>query len=135
MIECSPPTTCHISHVACHVSHVTSNMSHVTCHVSGVMCHMSHFFFGQSCEACRWRVCCQRGLHRLVSLVESFSINQCMSWILKILYNVLVPLYIVLNDVLNIKLSCTLSVYLVFLPSIPSLEFAPDFYSWSESSK
>ena len=26
MIECSPPTLCHMSHVTCH-------MSHVTCHV------------------------------------------------------------------------------------------------------
>ena len=43
MIECLPPTTCHMSHVACYVSHV-----HVTCDMSRVMCHMSHvtsFFF------------------------------------------------------------------------------------------
>ena len=38
MRECSPPQTCHVSHVTCHVSRVT-------CHVSHVRCHMSHFFF------------------------------------------------------------------------------------------
>ena len=48
-------------------------MSHVLCHVSCVTCHMSHvtcnfffFFFWQSGEAYRWRVCYQRGLPRLV---------------------------------------------------------------------
>ena len=34
--ECSPPTTCHMSHVACHMSCVMCHMSHVTCHVSCV---------------------------------------------------------------------------------------------------
>ena len=47
MRECSPPQTCHVSR--------------------GVTCHMSHFFFfGQSGEAYRWRVCYQQGLPRLV---------------------------------------------------------------------
>ena len=74
MRQCSPPTTCHMSCVKCH-------MSHVTCHVSHVMCHMScvtfHIFFLllffcfslQSGEAYRWRVCYQRGLPRLVSVL------------------------------------------------------------------
>ena len=51
-------------------------MSCVTCHVSRVTCHVSHvtdhfiyfFFFGQSGEAYRLRVCYQRGLPRLVIL-------------------------------------------------------------------
>ena len=54
-----------MSRVTCH------DVSHVTCHVSRVTCHMSHvffcFFFWQSGEAYRWRVCYQRGLPRLVS--------------------------------------------------------------------
>ena len=59
--ECSP-------HQTCHVSCVTFHMSHVMCHMSHVMCHMSHvtfflfiyfFFFGQSGEAYRRRVCYQ----------------------------------------------------------------------------
>ena len=33
MREYSPPTTCHMSHVACHVSYVTCQVSHVTCHM------------------------------------------------------------------------------------------------------
>ena len=52
----------------CHVSRVTCHMSHVTCH----MPHSFFFFFsGQSAEACRWRVCYQRGLPRLVLLVTT----------------------------------------------------------------
>ena len=46
-------TTHNMSHVRC-VSRVTGQVSHVT------------FFFWQSGEAYRWRVCYQRGLHRLV---------------------------------------------------------------------
>ena len=65
MRECSPPQSCHVSHVTCHVSHVTCHMSRVTCHMSHVTCHFS-FLFGQSGEAYRWRVCYQRGLPRLV---------------------------------------------------------------------
>ena len=44
-------------------------MSHVMCHVSHVTCHMScvtFFFFEQSGEAYRWRVCYQRAPPRLV---------------------------------------------------------------------
>ena len=58
--ECSPPTLFHMSGVRCH-------MSSVTCHMSGVMarCHeLFFFFFGQSGEASRWRVCYQQGLPR-----------------------------------------------------------------------
>ena len=46
----------------CHMSHVTFHMSHV-----------AFFFFGQSGEAYRWRVCYQRGLPRLVSVEVSIS--------------------------------------------------------------
>ena len=42
--ECSPPQTCHVSHVKCH-------MSRVKCQ------NFSPFFFGQSGEAYQWRVC------------------------------------------------------------------------------
>ena len=75
MRECSPPQMCHMSHVTCHISCVMCHVSCVTFHVSRVICHMSHvtchifyfiFFFGQSGEAYRWRVCYQRGLPRLV---------------------------------------------------------------------
>ena len=51
-----------------HMSHVICHMSHVRCQVSGVRCHMSClffyfiYFFRQSGEASRWRVCYQRGL-------------------------------------------------------------------------
>ena len=65
MRECSPPTTCQMSHVTCH-------MSRVPCLVSHVMRHMSHFFsffsFRQSGEAYQWRVCYQWGLPCLVFL-------------------------------------------------------------------
>ena len=57
MRECSPSTTCYMSCVTCHVSHVTCHMACVTCHF---------FFFRQSGESYRWRVCYQRGLPRLV---------------------------------------------------------------------
>ena len=68
--EFSPPTACHMSHVTCHMSGVRCQVSRVTCHVSHVMCHMYFFlllfFFSQSGEAYRLRVCYQRGLPRLV---------------------------------------------------------------------
>ena len=48
-----------MSHVMCHVLY---HVSRVTCHVS----HVTFFFYGQSGEAYRWRVCYQRGLPRLV---------------------------------------------------------------------
>jgi hypothetical protein len=72
------PVTCHLSPVACRLSPVTCHLSPVTCHLSPVTCHLLHviyffyFFFyvkkkiGQSSGACRWRVCDQRGLPRLV---------------------------------------------------------------------
>ena len=59
-----------MSGVSCQVSGVTCHVSGVRCHVSGVTCiYIYIFFFLQSGEASRWRVCYQRGLPRLVSLV------------------------------------------------------------------
>ena len=48
--------------------HASFRMSCVMCHVSRSTCHMSGvtFFFRQSGEAYRWRVCYQRGLPRQV---------------------------------------------------------------------
>ena len=65
MRECSPPQTCHVSHVTCHVSRVTCHLSHV------IFLFYIYIFFlrkkiGQSGGASRWRVCYQRGLPRLV---------------------------------------------------------------------
>ena len=58
---------CHMSSVTCHVSLVTCHVSCFMCHMSHVTCHMYFlFFFGQSGEAYRWRVCYQRGQPRLV---------------------------------------------------------------------
>ena len=85
-VHLPPWVTCHISRVTCHMSCVTYHLSHitcplspVTCHVSYVMCHMLQYFlfffsyfFGQSGEASRWRVCYQRGLPRLVYFVLCF---------------------------------------------------------------
>ena len=41
--------------------------------MSHVMCHMSLFFFGQSGEAKRGRVCYQWGLPRLVFIVSALE--------------------------------------------------------------
>ena len=82
--ECSPLTTCFVSHVTCHMSYVTCHMSHVTCHMSHVTWHMSHvmchisilslyLFFGQSGGASWWRVCYQLGLPRLVFYIYYFN--------------------------------------------------------------
>ena len=67
------------------------NMSYVMCHVtrqvSHVMCHMSHvifFFFRQSGEAYRWRVCYQRGLPRLVTQgipIAGKVIHSKLAWV------------------------------------------------------
>ena len=54
MRECSPPKTCHVSCVTCHVSNVTC-----------------HFFFGQSGEAHRGRICYQWNLPSLVFLLNT----------------------------------------------------------------
>ena len=71
--ECSPPTTCHMSHVACHVSRVM-------CHMSCVACHMSYVtFFLQCGEAYWWRVCHQWGLP-LSSFVICININKYFSF-------------------------------------------------------
>ena len=51
--ECSPPTTWHMSSVMCRMSFVTCNF-------------FLFLFYWQSGEAYWWRVCYQRGLHRLV---------------------------------------------------------------------
>ena len=97
--ECSPLPTCHMSHVRCHVSHVTwhhysqtvrardlklltnlhnhlvvtCHMSCVVCHVSCFRCHMSQIknkltkiIGGATC----WMVCYQRGIPRLVLIIE-----------------------------------------------------------------
>ena len=60
-----------MSRVTCHVSRVTCHMSRVTCHVSHVILFF-FFFFRQSGEAYRWRVCYQRGLPRLVFKLLKF---------------------------------------------------------------
>ena len=55
-------------------------MSRVMCHVSRVTCHVSHvifLFYGQRGEAYRWRVCYQRGLPRLVYLVDLGKTRGC----------------------------------------------------------
>ena len=71
--DCSPPPN--MSHVTCHVSrHVSRQMSHVTCHVSHITIIII-FFFAQSGEAYRWRVCYQRGLPRLVSSVSEIDVK------------------------------------------------------------
>ena len=55
------------------------------CHMSRVTCHMSqfffYFFFGQSGEAYRWRVCYQRGLPRLVFMINRPSVAGALSLI------------------------------------------------------
>ena len=61
-----------VSRVMCHMSRVTCHMSHVTCHTSHFFYYL--FFFGQSGEAYRWRVCYQRGLPRLVLVSISFTL-------------------------------------------------------------
>ena len=68
-------------HVTCHVSCFTCHMSHVMCHVSRVTCHI--FFFWQSGEAYRWRVCYQRGLPCLVWLSIIFLQNLLLWFFLK----------------------------------------------------
>ena len=70
-------TSLHVSYVMCHMSHVTCHVSRVMYHMSHVMCQISHdfnfnFFFGQSGETSRWRVCYQRGLPRLVLINTQF---------------------------------------------------------------
>ena len=55
-----------MSHVMCLMLCVTCHVSRVTCHVSHVTICFSSFFFRQSGDAYRWRVCYQRGLPRLV---------------------------------------------------------------------
>ena len=49
------------------MSHVPCHMSPITCHVSNVKCPIIFFFFfEQSGETSRWRVCYQWGQPRLV---------------------------------------------------------------------
>ena len=53
------------------------HVSDVTCHLSRVTCQMSRviffLFFGQSGGASQWRVCYQRGLARLVSIINQME--------------------------------------------------------------
>ena len=51
--ECSPPATCHLSHVTCHVLQFTCHVSHVMCHLSIVI---YTFIVLHNGEASRWRV-------------------------------------------------------------------------------
>ena len=61
-----------------YVSCVMCHVSRVTCHLLPVTCHMSHDFFyfftlkkvGQSGATSWWRVCYQRGLPRLVCIMD-----------------------------------------------------------------
>ena len=55
-----------MSGVTCQVSRVRCHVSHVTCHINFNLLFI--YFFGQSGEASRWRVCYQRGLPRLFIL-------------------------------------------------------------------
>ena len=77
---------CHVSCVMCHVSCVMCHVSRVTCHMSHVTRHVSQikffFFFGQSVEAQRGRVCYQRGLPRLVLLLGYIYIRN-FTWFLQ----------------------------------------------------
>ena len=79
MRECLPPTTWHMAGVTCH-------MSRATCHVSGVTRHVPFFLllFGQSCGACRRRVCYRRGLPRLVAKLQIFQLPPVKPLIQKI---------------------------------------------------
>ena len=78
-------------------------MSPVTCHMSHVTCHMSLFFyfFLLSGETSWWRVCYQRGLPRLVSLMAPSSWTQTLPDIVKIYTNLFLQqeckVYIVLH--------------------------------------
>ena len=63
-----PPPQC----VMCHVSDVT-------CHVSHVTCHLFFFFFWQSGDAFRWKVCYQQGLPRLVYMTRDGHMT-CDTW-------------------------------------------------------
>ena len=80
MRECSPLTTRHMSSIACQMSLVKCHVPCVTRHVLQVTYLVSSvnifyfFFFGQSIRACRWRVCYQRGLPRLVSLAINHGV-------------------------------------------------------------
>ena len=74
-----------MSHVTCHVSHVTCHMSHVACDMSQFFNFYLIFFFGQSGEAYRWRVCYQRGLPHLV-IILSILIIVLFSYRLKDTY-------------------------------------------------
>ena len=50
-------------------------MSHVMCDMSRLTIFIFYFFFGQSGEAYRWRVCYRRGLPRLVYSAVTAGIN------------------------------------------------------------
>ena len=63
----------------CHVSCVTCHMSRVTCSFFYIII----FFFGPIGGASQWRVCYQRGVPRLVSLLTPFK-----DWLCEQNYNV-----------------------------------------------
>ena len=78
----TPSVSCVIHHISC----VTCHMSHVMCHMSCVTCQVSSvtifFLFWQSAGASRWRVCYQRGLPRLVSmLIQSKHLEELCTFI------------------------------------------------------
>ena len=58
----------------CHMSRVKCHMSHLTCHN---FLFLFLFFFGQSGEAYRWRVCYQRGVPCLVFCIGA---SICIGW-------------------------------------------------------
>ena len=60
--ECSPLSTCHMSCVMCHMSHVKYHRWYL-------------FLFFQRGEANQWRVCYQRGLTRLVLLINMWIVS------------------------------------------------------------
>ena len=81
----------HVSYVRCHMSRVRCHVSGDRCHVSRVTCHRSKiyiyiFFFGQSGEASRWRVCYKRGLPRLVFLTVLTIGTSMFTWNVKNMY-------------------------------------------------
>ena len=92
--ECSPHTTCyishvtyHVSHIMCHMSPVIYHMSHVTFHISHFIRHMLHIYIifrggvgGRATigASIGWRVCHPLGTPRLV-LIRTTIVVYCNS--------------------------------------------------------